>query len=266
MIVDRSILSIKNATVFRKNTRVFNNFSLEIQLGESVAIIGPNGAGKTTLLKLITRELYPVVKPDSHLQLFGDERVNIWELRRHIGIVSHEYQVGYQAIATGLDVVLSAWFGSVGVHGHHQVTPAQTDRAKQIMAELDITSLAEKQYLQLSTGQQRRLLLARALVHKPEVLVFDEPTNGLDLKSGFQLLNEMRRYCQNGTTLILVTHHIQEIIPEIERVVCLKNGKVFEDGEKKSLLVDDRISQLYDTRVNISQANGFYTASPAAPF
>lgn len=264
-MLSRSIVSIKNATVFRKDTRVFDDFSLELQLGESVAIIGPNGAGKTTLLKLITRELYPVVKPDSHLKLFGEERINIWELRKHIGIVSHEFQVGYQAIATGLDVVLSAWFGSVGVHGHNHVTPEQTDRAKQIMAELDITSLAEKQYLQLSTGQQRRLLLARALIHEPEVLVFDEPTNGLDLKSGFKLLNEMRQHCQNGTTLILVTHHIQEIIPEIERVVCLKNGKIFEDGKKESLLVDERVSQLYDTQVNISQANGFYSASPAAP-
>lgn len=260
-----SILSIKNATVFRKNTCVFDNFSLELQLGESVAIIGPNGAGKTTLLKLITRELYPVVKPGSHLKLFGEERVNIWELRKHIGIVSHEFQVGYQAIATGLDVVLSAWFGSVGVHGHHNVTPEQTDRAKQMMAELDITSLAENQYLQLSTGQQRRLLLARALVHEPEVLVFDEPTNGLDLKSGFQLLNEMRQHCQNGTTLILVTHHIQEIIPEIERVVCLKNGKVVEDGGKTSVLVNDRVSRVYDIPVNISQANGFYSVSPASP-
>ncbi len=259
-----SVLSIKNATVFRKNTRVFDNLSLALCLGESVAIIGPNGAGKTTLLKLITREIYPVVKPDSHIKLFGQERVNIWELRKHIGIVSHEFQADYQAIATGLDVVISAYFGSVGVHGHHQVTAEQREHARKIMEELDISSLAEKQYLQLSTGQQRRLLLARALVHQPDVLIFDEPTNGLDLKSGFQLLKEMRGYCQGGKTLILVTHHIQEIIPEIERVVCLKDGAVVNDGRKEDILVDKRISELYGTPVGISQGNGFYSAFPVA--
>lgn len=262
----KSIISIKNATVFRGTKKVFNKLSINFPLGESVAIIGPNGAGKTTLLKLITRELYPVAPHDenyeSYVKIFGEERVNIWELRKHIGVVSHDFQTNYKALATGKDVVLSAYFGSVGIYSHFEVTKAQKKCVESIMVELNITSLANQQYLKLSTGQQRHLLLARALVHKPKVLIFDEPTSGLDLKSGFQLLNNMRKYCCEGTSLILVTHHISEIIPEINRVVFLKNGETVNDSKKSNLLVAEKLSELYNVQVKVGKSNGYYTVTP----
>lgn len=262
-----SIISIKNATVFRGRNKVFNRLSIEFSLGESVAIIGPNGAGKTTLLKLITRELYPIVPPDnagydSHVKIFGEERVNIWELRKHIGVVSHEFQTNYKAVVTGENVILSAYFGAVGMYTHFNVSVEQRKNVAIIMAELGIESLAKQQYLQLSTGQQRRLLLARALVHKPKVLIFDEPTSGLDVKAGFRLLSDMRQYCQKGMSLILVTHHINEVIPEISRVVFLKNGEVVNDGKKQDLLTNEHLSGLYNTSISVGQANGFYSITP----
>ena len=258
-----AILDIKNATVFRKHNKVFNNLSLELKSGESTAILGPNGAGKTTFLKLLTRELYPVVKPDSHLRIFGNDRVNIWQLRERIGVVSHEFQSAYETLATGLDVVISAWFGSVGLHAHNQVSAAHITQARDLMEELRISDLQEKPFLHLSTGQQRRLLLARALMHQPEVLIFDEPTNGLDMSAGFQLLNDIRKFCKRGVTLILVTHHIQEIIPEIERVIFLKNGEVVGDGKKEQQVSSKNISRLYDYPIQVNLQNGYYTANPA---
>lgn len=257
-----AIVEIQNAKVFRRETEVFQHLSLKLLQGEHVAIIGPNGAGKTTLLKLITRELYPVVQPNSFIKLFGEERIKIWDLRKQMGMVSFEAQITHDTLACGLDIVVSAFFGSVGLHSHQEVLPEHIEAAQKIMVELNITDLAQRQYLLLSTGQQRRLLLARAMVHKPKVLVLDEPTSGLDIKSAFQLLKDIRQMCQQGTTLILVTHHIQEIIPDIDSVIFLKEGDIKERGPKAELLTSSKLSELYDTPLKVNENSGYYSVAP----
>lgn len=257
------VLDIHNARVFRGNTRVFDEFSLQLHKGENTVILGPNGAGKSTLLKLITRELLPVVSDNSYCRVFGEERMPIWELRQKIGVVSQDFQNNYLALATGLDVVLSAFFGSVGIHGHHQVTEVQVQQARQQLVDLELADLADRQYLQLSTGQQRRLLLARALIHTPAALIFDEPTSGLDLKAAFRIIEDMQALAASGTTLIVVTHHIHEIVPDIQRVIFLKNGRIHADGSKQALLQAETLSDLYDTSLQLSEQRGFYQAFPA---
>ncbi|VUD56636.1 putative ABC transporter ATP-binding protein YlmA [Thalassocella blandensis] len=258
------IIDIKNARVFRKHVRVFDNLNLQIHAGQHTAILGPNGAGKTTLLKLLTRELYPVVRDESYIRLFGEELIDLWQLREKIGVVSHEFQNNYQAIATGLDVVISAFFGSVGIHGHNQVTEEQKQRALSHMEQLKILELKDKQFLMLSTGQQRRLLLARATIHTPQVLIFDEPTAGLDVGAAFALINDIRHYVQQGGTLILVTHHIDEIIPEISRVLLLQNGAIADDGDKPDILTSEKLSKLFDVKMTVSELNGYYKWAPNA--
>ena len=195
--------------------RVFENLSLRLHRGEHTLVLGPNGAGKSALIQLISRQLYPVVRPGSHLRLFGSDTVNLWELRRRIGFVSSLQQASYRGMVKAADVVLSGWFGSVGI-GRSQVASApQRQRVAQLMEELGLAALAERPYGQLSDGQQRRLLLARALVHTPEVLVLDEPTNGLDLRARHQLLAELRRLAAAGTTLLVVTHQVEAVIPDV---------------------------------------------------
>jgi iron complex transport system ATP-binding protein len=261
--VTRVYLDIKNGDVFQGRSQVFHNLNLKLLLGENVAILGPNGAGKTTLLKLITRELYPVVNPGSHVKLFGDERVLLWELRKKIGLVSQDFQNNYSAHIKGTDVVLSGFFGAVGVHGHHQVTAAQRERAQVSMEQLAVNHLADSFYAHLSTGQQRRLLLARALVHDPEVLVLDEPTNGLDLKAALELTQHLRHLARMGKSLLLVTHHVQEIIPEIGRVVLLREGRVVADGPKQALMQSETLSALYDVPLQVAENGGYYQVLPA---
>ena len=256
------ILNIVNSDVYRGDKKVFSQLNLTIEEGQNTAILGSNGAGKTTLLKLLTREIYPVDKPDSQFEIFGNRKVNIWELRQKIGVVSYDYQANYLAMATGLDVVLSAFFGSVGIHGHNVVEPHHIEAATQILHTLEIEHLKDKQYLLLSTGQQRRLLLARALIHNPRALVFDEPTSGLDIKASHQLLHDLRELTQHDKTLILVTHHIQEIIPEIERVILLKDGEIYKDGDKRSVLTDDHISHTFDIPVAVTETNGYFVFTP----
>nr|WP_018015477.1 ATP-binding cassette domain-containing protein [Teredinibacter turnerae] len=236
--------------------------NLTLRTGQHTAILGPNGAGKSTLLKVLTRELRPRVTPEMRCEIFGKTLFNLWDLRKKIGVVSQDLQNDYRSLATGFEVVLSAYFGSVGLHSHHTVSVEQKQHAERIMAQMDIGNLAALPYLQLSTGQQRRLLLARALIHQPEVLVFDEPTSGLDMKSALLLVAHMRALAKTGVTLVLVTHHLNEIIPEISRVVLLNEGRVYADGSTAEVLTSDTLSDLYQMPLDIFQTNGFYQATP----
>lgn len=257
------ILELENITAYRKDTRVFDGFNLNIYAGEHIAILGPNGSGKTTLLKLLTRDISPVVKDNSSIRIFGEQLVNIWQLRERIGLVSHDFQMHYDTLGTGLDVVVSAFFGSTGLHGHQHPSPEQIAQAEAKLHEFRIYELRDKMFLKLSTGQQRRLLLARACVHSPEVIVFDEPTAGLDVAASFKIIDDMRKLSKQGVSLILVTHHIQEIIPEINRVVLLKEGKLVFDGSKEQGLTAERLNTLFDTSLNIHQTHDhFYYWTP----
>lgn len=257
-----NIIEIKNVSAYRGDTRVFTDLSLSIPQGCNTAILGPNGAGKTTLLKLLSREIYPLQSDDSYIRLFGEERWNVWELRARLGIVSHDLQREYVGYAHGINVILSGYFASVDVWAHHHVSGAQKAHAQRIMEMLGITALADKLYATMSTGEQRRFLLGRALVNDPETLILDEPTSGLDLKACFQYIDLVRGLMQSGKTLILVTHHIHEIPPEITRVVLLKNGAIVADGDKAEILTSRNLSESFDAPVELVQAHGFYQALP----
>lgn len=257
-----NLIDIQNATVYRGETRVFDRFSLSIAQGEHTAIIGPNGAGKTTLLKILNRELYPVQQPGSHVRILGRERWNVWELRKGLGVVSHDLQTQYLGYVRGIEVVLSGYYASVGVYDYQSFDESQIENAKQIINRLGVEDISERIFSTMSTGQQRRFLLGRALIHQPKHLVLDEPTSGLDLKATFQYLDVIRRLMQEGRTILLVTHHIHEIPPEIDRVILMSEGRIVEDGPKEDMLTDDKLSRLFDVPIHIVSANGFFQTVP----
>jgi iron complex transport system ATP-binding protein len=242
---------------------VFRNLSLRLHRGEHTLVLGPNGAGKSALVKLLSRELYPVVRPGSRLAIFGSSTVNLWELRRRIGFVSSALLRHIAPGVTAFDLVLSGFFGSVGIGRHHTATAAQRQRVMQLMEELQLDGLSQRPFAQLSDGQQRRLLLARALVHGPEVLVLDEPTNGLDLRSRHQLLGQLRQLAAAGTTLLLVTHQIEAVIPEISRVLLLRQGELVGDGPAAQLLRAEPLSALFDTPLRLVELDGWRQVLPA---
>jgi len=256
------VLEIRAATVYRQLNRVFDGLSLRIDAGCHTAILGPNGAGKTTLLKLLTRELYPVFHPDTVVRLFGQQRWNVWDLRRRLGIVSHDLQARHLGNPLGQHVILSGYYSSIGIADHHRYSADQHDRAAALMRELGIAHLHDRPFASMSTGEQRRFLLGRALVHDPEVLVLDEPTSGLDLRATFQYLQLVRDLIAAGKTIILVTHHIHEIPPEIRRIVLIKAGKITADGDKPAILTKPQLAALFDTDLEIAKANGYYQAMP----
>lgn len=258
----RPVLDIQHATVYRGDTCVFSDFSFTLRAGEHAAILGPNGAGKSTLLKLLAGGVHPVPLDETHIRLFGEEQWNVWDVRKRVGIVSHDLQRDYLICAEGLNVVLSGFYASNDTYDYQEFSEGQKSRVHELMRELGVASLAGRRFGHLSTGEQRRFLLGRALVHDPPMLVLDEPTSGLDLKACFQYLDLLRAQIQKGKTVLLVTHHLHEIPPEIERLVLLKEGKIMADGQKASLMTDRNLSRLFDRPVTLVHAHGWYQAVP----
>ena len=242
---------------------VISNFSLQLRLGESTTVLGPNGAGKSTLVKLIERSLYPIVTPQSHLRLFGSSTVNLWQLRRRLGVVNSELETRFPPGISSLEVVLSGLFGSMRLGRDQSPEAGQITSTKALLERLDLIAIADQPFGQLSDGQRRRLMIARALVHAPEVLVLDEPSRALDLKACHQLLRTLRELCRSGTTVVQVTHRIDTIIPEMRRVLCLNGGTVVGDGTPAEILTTKRLSALFDTELCVVEANGYRQVLPA---
>jgi iron complex transport system ATP-binding protein len=257
------LLSIENATVYRGSTRVFDRLSLEIPAGRSTVILGPNGAGKTTLLQLVTRDLYPVWAPDAHVRLFGEERWNLFELRQRLGIVSHELLLRHQRELVASDVVLSGFHSSIGLWGRPPADAATCERARAMLERMNIAHLGDRVFTAMSAGEQRRCLLARALVNDPPTLLLDEPTVSLDLRAAFELIAILRELLREGRTLVLVTHHLDEIPPEIEWVVLLKRGRVVAQGGRDAMLADRPLSELFEVPLRVLRSEGFCRAIPA---
>lgn len=263
-MIEDPLIDIKNATIYRGRTCVFEDLTLRIDQCEPTAILGPNGSGKTTLLKVINRELYPVRRDDSFVRILGRENWNVWELRSHIGIVSHDLQASYRNTVSGLHVVLSGYLSSVGVHGSlaRRISTDQTSAAKRVMQMLGIDSLMHTPLNKMSTGQQRRCLLARALVHDPDTLILDEPTAGLDLAASFDYLARIRRLVTAGKNIVLVTHLLNEIPPDIDRVILLRKGKIVADGTKSDVLTEKNLSRTYDIELRLAKVDNYYLAYP----
>lgn len=258
----RPLAELVDIHLQRGETRVFDGLSLRLDFGENTAILGPNGAGKTSLLKLFASELHPLVKEGGYVRLMGLDRWNVWDLRHHMGLLSQDLQNEYDEDISGVNIVLSGLYSSIGTYTHQSFSDDEIARARQLMRELGIEGLERKWYGHMSTGQQRRFLLARALIHDPEALILDEPTTGLDLQATIHYLQLMRGLIRNGKTLILVTHHLHEIPPEIERVVLLKQGKIVADGPKEELLTSPTVSDLYEVPIRLVGEGGWYQAVP----
>ena len=244
--------------VIRGDNAALDDFSLRIDTGEHVAILGPNGCGKSTLIKTITRECYPVVREGSSMTILGRERWDIFELRSVLGIVSNDLMSDCTSETNGRDVVLSGFFSSTRIFAHQEITTALIQRADAALARLGVQHLAERPVAEMSSGEAKRILIARALVHDPRTLLFDEPSNSLDAFAQHELRETMRSFAQSGIGIVLVTHQLSDIIPEIDRVILMHKGKIQADGRKRDLLRPDEISRLFGISVDIAQRDGYY--------
>lgn len=253
-------IDFQNVTVVLGSHVVLDSISIHIPDGEHVAIIGPNGSGKSSFIKTIVREHYPVyTESGSVFRIWGQDTWDVFSLRSHFGYVSQDLQFTFTRTISGRDVLLSGFFSSIGL-SFHAITPEMEKKAEEISRFLEISHLMCRSFSDMSSGEARRFLIGRALVHNPQVLILDEPSNSLDLHALHMLRTTMRRVAQK-TVIILVTHSLPDIIPEIDRVVLFKDGKIFQDGPKEKVLTDAPISSVFDVPVRIRSADGYYYAT-----
>lgn len=253
------LLQFKNVTIIKGNyRRILDSITVTIYEGENVAILGPNGAGKSSFIKAITREHYPIKQTKPFVfKVFGEETWDVFDLRNRLGIVTDTaYQTHIREI-TGMDVVLSGFFSSVGLW-HQVITEKMKRAADEILGFLEISHLRHRKMTEMSSGEARRFLIARALVHKPKALILDEPTNSLDLHALHIFRKTLRKIAKSGTSVILVTQNLQDVIPEIDRVILMKRGRFVFDGPKEMALTSSQMSWLFDVPVEVMAKDGYY--------
>ena len=254
------ILEMKNVTVIQgdRNKQLLKSISLKISAGENVAILGPNGAGKTSLIRTITREYYPVARRNTVLRIRGEDHWDLFELRDLLGVVSSSLQSACDREMPGIEMILSGFFGGIGLHQGQQVTARMMKKAGEVLRFLEIASLKNRPVSVMSSGEARRFLIGRAIIHDPQALLLDEPTNGLDLRATHHFKKMIRKIVHAGASVILVTQNLQDIIPEISRVVLMKEGRIVGDGPKNEMLTPARIRALFNVPVELRQKDGYF--------
>ncbi len=234
------------------------NLDLTIGAGEHVAILGPNGCGKSTLIRTITRECYPLAQAGSSVRIMGESVWNVVDLRSMMGIVSNDLMTQCTREITGFEIVLSGFFSSIGIWPNHHVTVAQRRKAKDVLRFLESAHLGEKPVEEMSSGEARRMLIGRALVHDPKALLLDEPSTSLDVFAQHELRENVRKLARAGIAIILVTHQLSDIIPEIDRVILMNGGGIADDGPKEDVLTEEALGKLFGLKVDLARREGYY--------
>ena len=246
-------LCLRQVNEARGDRVVLHDVNLNLRAGEHVAILGPNGCGKSTLILAMTCQIYPIVRPDMLVRIFGRERWDLTQLRRQFGGVGAELPGERTAVTGGLDAVIAGFFSASTLWPNLHVTEEMRERAVEALERMEALHLARQLVGEMSAGEKRRILIARALVHRPRQLLLDEPSNALDLAAQRELRETLRRLAGEGTGLVLVTHHLGDILPEIERVILMRAGRIVGDGPREELLTGARLSELFNAPVRVGR-------------
>jgi iron complex transport system ATP-binding protein len=274
-----TFLELEHVNVARGDAMVLHDIHLRVETGEHIAILGPNGCGKSTLIKTMTCECYPLALPGTRVRIFGRERWDLTELKRRLGVVSAELPGKPTLHTTGRDAILTGFFSSSTLWPNLTVTDAMRARGEQVLELVGAMALAEKLVGEMSAGQQRRVMIGRALVGSgmesadagttditrsaegtSQMLLLDEPSNALDLSAQQGLRTLLRTLAQQGTGILLITHHIADILPEIGRVILMRDGRIVADGRKEQLLTAPVLSGLFGAEVQVIERDGFFHA------
>jgi iron complex transport system ATP-binding protein len=260
------IIQLEHVNVARGNNIVLHDLSLTVQAGEHLAILGPNGCGKSTLLKTVTCELYPIVRPETRVHIMGRMRWDLTELKRRMGVVAAELPGRQTRTTTGFDAILTGFFSSSTLWPNLHVTDAMRERAEVILHQVGAENLREKPVGEMSAGQQRRVMIGRAMAGasgadgEVQMLLLDEPSNALDLAAQRDLREMLRSLAQQGVAILLITHHIADILPEIDRIVMMRDGRIVADGSKRELLTPERLGGLFGGEIHMTERDGYWNA------
>jgi len=258
--VKAPFIELQHVNVVRGNRPVLHDINLSVATGEQIALLGPNGCGKSTLLKTMTCELYPLASTETRVSIFGRERWDLTELKKRLGVVQNEIPGKPMLKITGRDAVLTGFFSSSTLWPNLLVTPEMQTRTDQVLEQIGAGDLREHVFGEMSAGQQRRILIGRALVASSACLLLDEPSNALDLAAQRELRDLLMKLAEEQTTIVHITHHIADIIPAMKRVLLMRDGRIVADGAREDLLTARVLSELFETEVQMTEHNGFYNA------
>ena len=261
-IDSKNILSswadLKNINVYIDQKKVLSNININLHYGENTVILGPNGSGKTTFLKLLNRSIYPITSYHSSFKLFNKENINIWDLRKRIGFLFKEME---QRVNNGVklyDVISSGFSGIFNSRHTNLLSEREKIKINNLINEWDLSNIIDNDFQSLSDGQKRRALLARALVYEPSLLVLDEPFCNLDLKSNFILNKNLNKLMNQSINIIYITHNLDSILPETNRVILMKKGKIINDGSPNELINTKILSDLFNISINVIEQGGYW--------
>jgi len=255
-----NIIDFQNIYVNYDLNPVLKNINLQINQKEHWAILGSNGSGKSTLIKLISSDLYPNTKYKFSKKIFGKDRWSIFDLKMNLGIITndlHNYFEKHGSFLSAYEVILSGYYSSIGVFKHQDFTKIQHQKALEVLEYLEIMHMKDKKVHQMSTGQLRRCIIGRALIHNPKAFILDEPTVGLDLKAQNNFIKLLQKLSQNAS-IIIVTHHIEEIFPEISNIALIHNQTIYKQGLKKDILTSANLSKIFDIDLIVEEENDRY--------
>ena len=219
------LVQISGVDVYLGTKPTIRDIDLEIRRGQHWAILGPNGSGKTTLLRLIAGDVHPAL--GGRVRRFNFSSKNtLWEVRARLGYISPDLQANYREAIQGEAVVASGFSSSIGII--RKTTPAERRRVREVMKLFEISSLALKNFLEMSYGEARRILLARALVKNPALILFDEPFDGLDAMARGLMTRAIGRAAESGATIVVVTHHADDLPDCITHVARMEKGRLMD--------------------------------------
>ncbi len=255
-----NIINFENVYVNYGSVTVLEKVNLKINAGENWVILGANGSGKSTLMKLFSHDLYPNTEYTFKKEIFGKDRWDIFELKKHLGIITndlHNQFVSQASDVSALDSILSGYYSSLGVFKHHNFSQKQCEEALNVLKFLDIQSIQNKKIAHMSTGQIRRCVIGRSLIHEPRAFILDEPTTGLDIKAQRSLLEIIQKLSKK-VPVVLVTHNIDEIFPEITHVALMYKKTIYKQGKKEDILTSENLSEIFETKIDLKKENNRY--------
>lgn len=253
------LFSLRDARVVRAGRTILHVDHFDLAEGEHVALLGPNGAGKSTFIQLLTRETFPLHREEPPVRFRGQARPLLSDIKQALGIVSATMHDQVRVHLPVSDIVCGGLFGTLGLPNHVRATDEQRAQALNALDRLGIADLADRDVMTLSTGQVRRVLVARELMSDPKILIFDEPCTGLDPEGMYHVRNTMRLLAGEGRSVVLVTHYPEDIIPAIKRVLLIKDAEIFADGPKEELLTSTALSDLFGVPLEVAEHNGWYS-------
>ena len=264
--MSRAEIVLEHIDLYLGDTHVLRDLSWRVTPGENWALLGPNGAGKSALLKLLSGDRFPRPREDCVYEVCGYDRLrtgcNVWDLKRILGVISPELQANYLPDTPGVNVVLSGFFSSNGLY--NETTTEQRSSALEAMERIGVRHLEKRLMGAISYGESRRLLIARALIHQPQLLIFDEPTTGLDLAAAESFLETVQGLAKDGYSIVIVTHALPEIIPAITHVGVIRDGQIERSGTKDKIVTRQLFHDLYDLDVAIEKRDERFWLIPGS--